>query len=450
LDSLIDRLFFSVGPSCASRCCLVKFGKPLSRDHFIFFNNQTATGIIKHVIRPSHKTEPVLPIPPPRARVKNILSSQYFIYFGVMGIILPYFNLYCYHLGFTGFQIGVLSSVRTLATALFPLLWGVLADRLRIRRPIYIVCNIISMGAWSLYLLTTDFTAMLVITAFYGFFYAPIISFLESFSMDLLGEEKKGYGRLRAWGSLGFILMVVAAGRAIDASSTEIILVLVLAGSMLQALIAFAIPPVDGKKPSIRASALQPFMKRRTLIFLFCAFIMLFSHGTYYGFFSIHLENLGYSGIFIGMAWALASAAEILVMLTSERIFKRFSYQNILIFTFAAAGARWILMGLITSAPLILLAQLLHALTYGAFHVASILYMDELSPEDAKTTGQAINNAVTYGMGIMAGFLFNGYFFDIIGVPWLFFTSSLLAFFGGLVFCVDHRPRKRDLRHQAG
>ena len=166
---------------------------------------------------------------------------------------------------------------------------------------------------------------------------------------------------------------------------------------------------------------------------------MLFSHGTYSGFFSIHLENLGYSGVFIGAAWALASVAEIVVMLTSERIFKRFSYQNILILTFVVAGGRWILMGLATSAPLILFAQLLHALTYGAFHVASILYMDELSPEDAKTTGQAINNAVTYGMGIMAGFLFTGYFFDIIGVPWLFFISSLLAFFGGLVFCADHR-----------
>ncbi len=398
------------------------------------------------MIRTSHMTESDSSPSPDRAPVKIILSSQYFIYFGVMGIILPYFNLYCYHLGFTGFQIGILSSVRTLATALFPMLWGMLADRLQIRRPIYIACNIISMGAWGLYLLTTDFTAMFAITAFYGFFYAPIISFLESFSMDLLGNEKKGYGRLRAWGSLGFILMVVAVGHAIDAVSTEIIIVLVLAGSILQTLIAFAIPPGSGKKPTTSKAVIGPFMKRRTVIFLFCAFIMLFSHGTYYGFFSIHLENLGYSGVFIGAAWALASVAEIVVMLTSEKIFKRFSYQNILIFTFAAAGGRWVMMGLVTSVPLILFAQLLHALTYGAFHVASILYMDELSPKEAKTTGQAINNAVTYGMGIMAGFLFNGYFFDIIGASPLFFASGLLAFFGGLVFFMDHRFGKRDSR----
>lgn len=97
------------------------------------------------------------------------------------------------------------------------------------------------------------------------------------------------------------------------------------------------------------------------------------------------------------------------------------------------------MMGMVTSASLILFAQLLHALTYGAFHVASILYMDELSPDEAKTTGQAINNAVTYGMGIMAGFLFNGYFFDMVSTSWLFYASGIIAFFGGLLFCVGHR-----------
>ena len=151
------------------------------------------------MIRSYQKIETPNPENGGNASVKIILGSQYFIYFGVMGVILPYFNLYCYHLGFSGFQIGVLSSLRTLATALFPMLWGMLADRFLIRRPIYIVCNIISMGAWSLYLLTTDFSLMFAITALYGFFYAPIISFLESFSMDLLGKEKRGYGRLRAW-----------------------------------------------------------------------------------------------------------------------------------------------------------------------------------------------------------------------------------------------------------
>jgi PPP family 3-phenylpropionic acid transporter len=365
--------------------------------------------------------------------VKFILGSQYFLYFGVLGLFLPYFNLYCYHLDFSGFQIGVLSSLRTLTTALFPVLWGALADKFFIRRPIYIFCSFISTAIWALFLLTTDFWAMFAITAFYGIFYAPIIAFLESFSMDLLGTKKTRYGHLRVWGSISFILTVIAVGRAIDALSTEIIVVLILAGSLAHAFLSLNIPAAKKSRKSDFSSGVRALLNRRVIIFQVCAFLMLVSHGTYYGFFSIHLDNLGYSSTFIGIAWALASIAEIFVMINSGRIFKRFSFENVLIFSFLVAGLRWIVLFYATSASLILISQLFHAVTYGAFHVASILYIDKLTPDDAKTMGQAVNNAVTYGFGIMVGFLFNGYFFDIIGAPKLFVISGVLAFFGGIL-----------------
>jgi PPP family 3-phenylpropionic acid transporter len=65
--------------------------------------------------------------------------------------------------------------------------------------------------------------------------------------------------------------------------------------------------------------------------------------------------------------------------------------------------------------------------------MSSILYMDKLTPGGLKTLGQAINNAVTYGFGIMAGFLLNGFFFEIIGAQKLFAISSALAAMGGII-----------------
>jgi MFS family permease len=87
-----------------------------------------------------------------RSVSKFAIGSQYFLYFGVLGIFLPYFNLYCYHLGFSGLQIGVLSSLRSAALVVFPLIWGILADRLNLRKPIYIICNFISTAIWVFYL----------------------------------------------------------------------------------------------------------------------------------------------------------------------------------------------------------------------------------------------------------------------------------------------------------
>jgi PPP family 3-phenylpropionic acid transporter len=328
---------------------------------------------------------------------------------------------------------------------LFPLIWGVLADRLNARRPIYILCNFVSTLIWMLFLFTVDFGPMLVITVFYGIFYAPLISFLEAFTMDLLGSDKKSYGRIRAWGSISFIVVVLVLGKIIDLYSVEIIVVLILAGFLMLSTISTRIPEIQIAKKKQLTPEAKRLAEIRVLVFLFCAFLMLVSHSAYYGFFSIHLENLGYGSTFIGLAWAVASTAEILVMIRSDKLFKRFSLQTVLIFSFMVAALRWLILFWAQSAPAILLSQVLHAVTYGAFHMASILYIDQLAPDNAKTLGQAVNNAVTYGLGLMVGFFFNGYLFEITGSFALFIFSSLIALSGGLFFwgfyIVDRRKK---------
>ena len=367
-------------------------------------------------------------------RLKFIISSQYFIYFGVLGIFLPYFNLYCYHLGFTGLQIGILSSLRSLAMVLFPLIWGSLADRFQIRKPIYILCTFLSASIWSLYLTYAEFWPMLLITALYGIFYAPIISFLEAVTMDVLGKEKKSYGRIRAWGSISFIGMVLVLGKIIDLYSVDIILILILAGSLIMAAISIRIPAFIAQKQDLLQPGAGSLLQGRVMVFLFCAFLMLVSHGAYYGFFSIHLENLGYGSTFIGVAWALASTAEILVMIKSKKIFDRFSLENVLFFSFLVAAARWMVLFFAGSTVVILASQILHAVTYGSFHMASILYIDRLAPDQAKTLGQAVNNALTYGLGLMVGFFVNGYVYEITGSHTLFLMSALIALAGAMLF----------------
>lgn len=382
----------------------------------------------------------------PKNSSKLVIGSQYFLYFGVMGVFLPYFNLYCYHIDFSGFQIGILSAIRSIALVLFPLVWGGLADKFHIRRPIYIFCSFISTGIWAFYLYTTDFWAMLFITVFYGIFYAPIISFLEAFTMDVLGIEKKSYGRVRGWGSIAFIITVIVLGKIIDLYSVEIILTLIFFGSLAQSLISIKIPDIQIKKQTAFSSKAKFLLKRRVVVFLFCAFLMLVSHGTYYGFYSIHLENLGYGKAFIGISWALASIAEIIVMIKSDSLFKRFSIDNILFFSFMVATFRWLALCFATSAAVILFLQIFHAVTYAMFHVSSILYIDGSTPDESKTLGQAVNNAVTYGLGLMVGFFINGYLFESLGTFTLFMISSFIALGGGLLLKGSQLADRKDVK----
>ncbi len=363
----------------------------------------------------------------------TIIRSQYFFYFAVMGAILPYFNLYCYHIGFSGYQIGVLSALRSFAIVLFPILWGMLADRFRIRKSIYVACNFIGTAVWVGYFFTTDFGPMVLITLAYGIFFTPIISLLEAVTMDTLAGEKPRYGQTRAWGSISFILVVLSLGRVIDSHGVEIILALVLAGSVAQALLATALPPSKSQQPPVSLAGIRALFTGRFTAFLVCAFLMLVSHGAYYGFFSIHLENLGFSGMFIGAAWALASVAEIFVMVASPRLFRRFSPEKTMLFSFGAAMLRWLILYWAVSPVVIMLSQVLHAFTYGVFHMASILYVDQLSPKEGKTLGQAVNNSVTYGLGLMVGFYLNGWLYEHVSVFVLFFISAGIAVVGGIV-----------------
>ena len=375
---------------------------------------------------------------------RKIISIQYALYFGTLGVFLPYFNLYCHHLGFSGVQIGALSSLRSVVLVVFALGWGAVADRFHIRKLLYVLCNIFSTLIWGFYFFADTFCAMFLITAFYGIFYAPIIAFLEAFSMELLGKGKSGYGGLRVWGSIAFILMVTLVGWALGRLPIKSILLFIFAGGVLLSLVGLKMPTASGASKTPFRKSIKAFLNQRALVFFFCAFLMLVGHGAYYGFFSIYLESLGFGSGFIGLAWAVAIMAEIVVMGNSKRIFGHVSLETALAAMFIIAVIRWVLLGTLHAWYAILMLQVLHAGTYAVFHMASILYVDQLSPEGAKTLGQSINNAMTYGLGLMAGFFMSGFLYECTGASVTFMASAIVALLGGVVFIgfrfLDRRP----------
>ena len=114
---------------------------------------------------------------------------------------------------------------------------------------------------------------------------------------------------------------------------------------------------------------------------------------------------------------------------------------TLLAVSFLAATLRWGILYAAESAVAIVLSQLLHAVTYGAFHMAGILYMDELAPAADKTLGQAVNNAVTYGLGLTVGFFVSGVLFDAGNTAPLFLFSAGVSLVGGVLFAGYHGLR---------
>ncbi|PIE74758.1 MAG: MFS transporter [Deltaproteobacteria bacterium] len=365
------------------------------------------------------------------------ISAQYFIYFFILGIFLPYFNLYCHKIGFTSFQIGSVSSLKTFSTIVFPLLWGYLADKFFIRKKIFILANFFSAALWFLFFISEKFWFMMGVMFFYSLFQAPIISFLEAFTIDILEKEKAGYGKIRLWGSIGFIISVFLVGYLTDKISIYIILYMIFAGSFIQFLFSIKIPDVSSGSLKSAGFEIKFLLRADIIIFLAASFLMLASHSPYYAFFSIYLSDNGMDNTFIGISWGIAVCAEIFIMYKSDYIFKKINPGKVLVFSMIAAGIRWFILYFFHSGIIILSSQILHCFSYGTFHMASILFIDKMTPAGKKTTGQAVNNAFTYGLGLMAGNLLSGYFYDYYGGRNLFMFAGITAIAGAVLMYVS-------------
>ena len=372
------------------------------------------------------------------------IPIQYFVYYFILGIFLPYFNLYCHEIGFSGMEIGAISSLKTFSIIIFPLFWGYFADRFSMRKKIFILVNFFSCGFWIFFFFSNNFWVMMGIMFFYSLFHAPIISFLEAFTVDFLGKNKKKYGKIRLWGSIGFIISVFITGHLADIFGIEIVVVLIFSGALIHAFLSLKTPEPQAVNPDSRGGKAGFLLKPEIILFFAASVLMLASHSPYYTFFSVYLSDKGYGNTFIGISWGFAVAAEILMMYKSDFIFKKIKPYYVLIFSMIAACLRWTVLYFFQNEAIILISQILHCFSYATFHIASILYIDELSPPDKKTTGQAVNNALTYGLGLMAGNLLSGYFYDIYGGRVLFAGAAAASFTGIFIMILAGKIRQAE------
>ena len=169
------------------------------------------------------------------------------------------------------------------------------------------------------------------------------------------------------------------------------------------------------------------------LAFFVVAGLMQLSHGPYYTFITLYLESLGYPRGVIGQLWAVGVVAEILVFLLMVRLLRHFSLRQVLLASLLLAVLRWILLGTLADQWLcLLLAQLLHAATFGSFHSVCVLVVRSSFNARQQGQGQALYAAVS-GVGGGLGALFAGYSWTGLGPNMTFLCASLVALLGAII-----------------
>jgi 1,4-dihydroxy-6-naphthoate synthase len=374
---------------------------------------------------------PRLPAEPIRSPAAA-LSFFYLTSFAVLGVYLPYMNLYFAEIGFSGLQIGLLSALVPLSGALVPPAAGLLADRIGRRRPLVAGSALLALLAFGFLFAARRFAGVAWALGAWAVLRAPALPLVEASAIELSEAGGRPYGRMRAWGSIAFIAVSLTAGRLLAVRGAASVLPATAAFLTLNLLSALRLP-ADGPGPCSLppAESLRGLLGRRSVLaFLAACVLSQASHGPYYVFYSIRLEKAGYGAESIGMLWALAVGCEVLAMLAMPRVLSRLGTLPTITVSLLCASARWWICSTTTALAPMILGQTLHAATYAAFHVAAVTHTHRLFGAARRASGQAIYSAATYGVGNVVGMVLSGLFYDRAGAGALFAGASWVALAG--------------------
>jgi len=366
------------------------------------------------------------------------LSASYFAHIGFFN---PYLPLWLKDLGFSILAISLLTSVQA-ATRLFaPYGWGAISDhtgeRVKLLRYGATVALVSSLGLW------LDFDST------YGVWWLTavlLVMFTHTSSMMPMSEaamahlisqggafDARRYGRVRLWGSLGFLVTVFAAGSWFEVFGmrhfpawTFLSLLAVTVSVWLLPDLKEAVHVDDEKLPVL------PILRQRAVQwFLAAAFFHVMAHIGIYVFFSLYLDAMGYSKTMIGVLWAVSVVIEIAWFYTQGRWLPKLSLTAWLIVCSAAMALRMGLTATFAHVLLVLLfAQMLHALTFATHHTVCIALLSHHFPGRLRGRGQALYVVVAYGLPGVIGGLAGGLLsstFGLVSVYWACMVISLLA-----------------------
>jgi PPP family 3-phenylpropionic acid transporter len=358
----------------------------------------------------------------------------FFAYYGYVGVLSPYVSLFFSSKGISVAQIGILMSLTQAMRIFGPTFWGWIADRTQKRVMVLRVAAFATAIAFSAMLFGETFLQFFCIMLLVQAFASAQAPLSEAHMLSEMRGDLTHYGKIRLWGSVGFILSVMTAGQLMDWQGVHMMPWVALTLLVLAALISCRMHESIPAHARHEIGSVWPLLRRKEVIAFFAsAFLMLAAHAALYVFYSLYLEQAGYSKTVIGMMWSLGVIAEIIFFYYQAPVFRRFGVKNLMIACLLIAAIRFLLIGFgVESLALLLLAQILHAATFGIHHSASVATLQRWFHGPLQARGQALFISASYGLGGTVGGLVLSIVWDKFGSEAVYTLAALLALAGAV------------------
>lgn len=365
-------------------------------------------------------------------KLHNRLSRFYFIYYFFVGAFVPYWGLYLQSEKFSAADIGILMSLFQISRIFAPNFWGWLADHTGKRAQWIRLTAFLGLCGFIAVFWAHGFFWMFFVMAALSLFTSSTLPLAESLTLAHLATTNGHYSRIRMWGSLGFIVAAVILGFMIDSAGIASLLWFLLAVQVSLFVLSYTLPePVVAPHEHDHFSIWQVIRQPNVIALLVGCSLMVTAHGVLYNFYSIYLSEHGYSKGTIGLLWSVGVICEIGIFMLMPKIMARFSLKAILLTSLVLAVIRFTLIGVsVYNLWIIILAQTLHAATFGSFHAASVEVVTQFFKGRHQAKGQAIYNSVAYGVGGAIGGIAGGYALQYLGGQQTFVLAAAFPLLG--------------------
>ncbi|UCE30878.1 MAG: MFS transporter [Burkholderiales bacterium] len=370
------------------------------------------------------------------------LGALFFVHFALVGVLAPYLSLFLAARGLAVAQIGVLMTLPQVVRIFAPPLWGWMADHTGRHALLMRVSALVALAGMAGLAVAQSAGAFAVAIVTLFFATSAAVPIGETLALRAAAGDSGRYGRIRLWGSLGFLGAVASAGPLLDATGIASLPWWVLVVGC--AIFGVSLLVKGGGAPAATHAAAAAIGARlrqpAVLAFFASAFLMIVAHMALYTLYSLYLERLGFSKTVIGGLWAVGVVAEVALFYWQRPLFQRFGAATLLSASFAVCALRFLMIYFAGDSLWWLLpAQLLHAVTFGVHHSASMQFLHRWFDGPTQSRAQALYIAVAYGLGGTAGGLLATVLWSQLAPAAIFLGASAAAALGWVAVAACRR-----------
>ena len=375
-------------------------------------------------------------------RKRFLFAQFYFWYYAAIGAYSPYVGRWVDALGHGGFVVGAMLGLWYASRIFGPPAWTAIAARSE-RPGIWLVYGCaIALACFAGFTLTLSTFALLAVMAAFGFFYNALLPQFEAMTLTALGADSHDYGRIRLWGSMGFLFVAGSYGWLLDKLGNTAFPWICL--PLLVAALASAWPHRDDRPPvhvDTVADAGHLWKRPGVRRFLLVALLAQAGFGTFYVFYTLHLQDHHHDGLAVGILWAVGVLAEIVMFWFAPGLIARVGAARLLSICLAIGAVRWVVTAFLAgSFAWMIAAQLTHAFSFAVFQACLMRMMTVYFPGRRAAAGQSLLYGFSSGVGGVLGAAVAAVLWRYGRGEWAFLGGAALTALAWIIYSMRKNP----------